>query len=139
MVRPVYFVVAGDRDANEGSRTELVAVVRRMVVATSITVLIDGDCGFGISTAAVVRKLDQRGAAGLALKDKRFSKMNSFGGHPRNGDGNCAAGLRSRLIASLQAWLAPLPIWACLCRSVFGHRLSLTGTSWRTGPLRGVS
>src|SRR6478752_1654724 len=37
----------GFRDANEASWTQVVDVVERMVDATSVPVLVDGDSGFG--------------------------------------------------------------------------------------------
>jgi phosphoenolpyruvate phosphomutase len=76
----------GYRDANEASWTELVEVVERMADATELPVLVDGDSGFGNFNNArlLARKLRQRGAAGVALEDKGFPKMNSFVGdrHP---------------------------------------------------------
>jgi phosphoenolpyruvate phosphomutase len=76
----------GYRDANEASWTQVVDVVERMVDATNVPVLVDGDSGFGNFNNAriVARKLEQRGAAGICLEDKGFPKMNSFVGdrHP---------------------------------------------------------
>ena len=76
----------GYRDANEASWTQLVDVVERMVDSTDLPVLVDGDSGFGNFNNArlLARKLLQRGAAGVALEDKGFPKMNSFVGdrHP---------------------------------------------------------
>jgi phosphoenolpyruvate phosphomutase len=76
----------GYRDANEASWTQLVDVVERMVDSTDLPVLVDGDSGFGNFNNArlLARKLQQRGAAGVALEDKGFPKMNSFVGdrHP---------------------------------------------------------
>lgn len=76
----------GYRDANEASWTQLVDVVERMVDATNVPILVDGDSGFGNFNNArlLARKLQQRGAAGLCLEDKGFPKMNSFVGdrHP---------------------------------------------------------
>jgi phosphoenolpyruvate phosphomutase len=76
----------GYRDANEASWTQLVDVVERMVDSTDLPVLVDGDSGFGNFNNArlLARKLRQRGAAGVALEDKGFPKMNSFVGdrHP---------------------------------------------------------
>ncbi|WP_349963110.1 phosphoenolpyruvate mutase [Rhizobium sp. ZPR3] len=76
----------GYRDANEASWSQVVDVVERMVDATNIPVLVDGDSGFGnFNNARIVsRKLEQRGAAGICLEDKGFPKMNSFVGdrHP---------------------------------------------------------
>lgn len=76
----------GYRDANEASWSQLVDVVERIVDATELPVLVDGDGGFGNFNNArlVARKLRQRGAAGIALEDTCFPKMNSFVGdrHP---------------------------------------------------------
>ncbi|NRP75823.1 Phosphonopyruvate hydrolase [Ensifer psoraleae] len=76
----------GYRDINEASWTQVVDVVERMVDATNIPVLVDGDSGFGnLNNAGLVaRKLHQRGAAGICLEDKGLPQMNSFLGnkHP---------------------------------------------------------
>lgn len=76
----------GYRDANEASWSQLVDVVERIVDATELPVLVDGDGGFGNFNNArlVARKLRQRGAAGIMLEDTCFPKMNSFVGdrHP---------------------------------------------------------
>ncbi|WEX79329.1 phosphoenolpyruvate mutase (plasmid) [Sinorhizobium numidicum] len=74
--------VLGYRDASEASWTQIVDIVERIVDATSIPVLVDGDSGFGNFNNAriVARKLEQRGAAGLCLEDKQFPKTNSFVG-----------------------------------------------------------
>ncbi|MDA9505705.1 phosphoenolpyruvate phosphomutase [Bradyrhizobium sp. CCBAU 11386] len=76
----------GYRDANEASWTQLVDVVERIVDSSQLPVLVDGDGGFGNFNNArlLARKLRQRGAAGIALEDSCFPKMNSFVGdlHP---------------------------------------------------------
>ncbi|WP_457810931.1 phosphoenolpyruvate mutase [Sinorhizobium meliloti] len=76
----------GYRDANEASWTQVVDVVERMVDATNIPVLVDGDSGFGNFNNArlLAKKLEQRGASGVAIEDKGFPKINSFVGdrHP---------------------------------------------------------
>lgn len=76
----------GYRDANEASWSQLVDVVERIVDATELPVLVDGDGGFANFNNArlVARKLRQRGAAGITLEDTCFPKMNSFIGdrHP---------------------------------------------------------
>ncbi|MGY4304162.1 phosphoenolpyruvate phosphomutase [Bradyrhizobium sp. USDA 4369] len=76
----------GYRDASEASWTQLVDVVERMADSTRLPMLVDGDSGFGNFNNArlLARKLRQRGAAGVALEDKQFPKMNSFIGdcHP---------------------------------------------------------
>lgn len=76
----------GYRDANEASWSQLVDVVERIVDTTELPVLVDGDGGFGNFNNArlLARTLRQRGAAGVALEDSCFPKMNSFVGerHP---------------------------------------------------------
>lgn len=76
----------GYRDASEGSWSQLVDVVERIVDSSQLPVLVDGDGGFGNFNNArlLARKLYQRGAAGVALEDSCFPKMNSFIGdlHP---------------------------------------------------------
>lgn len=76
----------GYRDANEASWSQLVDVVERIVDSTELPVLVDGDGGFGNFNNArlLARKLHQRGAAGIALEDSCFPKINSFVGdrHP---------------------------------------------------------
>ncbi|MDA9505557.1 phosphoenolpyruvate phosphomutase [Bradyrhizobium sp. CCBAU 11386] len=76
----------GYRDANEASWSQLVDVVERIVDSTTLPVLVDGDGGFGNFNNArlLARKLRQRGAAGIALEDSCFPKMNSLIGerHP---------------------------------------------------------
>jgi phosphoenolpyruvate phosphomutase len=76
----------GYRDANEASWTQLVDVIERMADSTELPLLVDGDSGFGNFNNArlLARKLQQRGAGGVALEDKGFPKMNSFVGdrHP---------------------------------------------------------
>ncbi|WIW50663.1 phosphoenolpyruvate mutase (plasmid) [Bradyrhizobium sp. 62B] len=72
----------GYRDANEASWTQVVDVVERIVDTGDRPVLVDGDSGFGNFNNArlLARKLHQRGAAGVALQDSRFPKMNSLVG-----------------------------------------------------------
>lgn len=76
----------GYRDANEASWSQFVDVVERIVDSTELPVLVDGDGGFGNFNNArlLARKLRQRGAAGIALEDSCFPKINSFVGdrHP---------------------------------------------------------
>ncbi|MCC8938657.1 phosphoenolpyruvate mutase [Bradyrhizobium sp. Arg62] len=76
----------GYRDANEASWSQLVDAVERIVDSSQLPVLVDGDGGFGNFNNArlLARKLRQCGAAGVALEDSCFPKMNSFVGdrHP---------------------------------------------------------
>ena len=48
--------------------------------ATSIPILLDGDTGYGNfnNVRRLVRKLEQRGIAGVCIEDKLFPKTNSF-------------------------------------------------------------
>ncbi|MDY6984656.1 MAG: phosphoenolpyruvate mutase, partial [Pseudomonadota bacterium] len=70
----------GVRDHNEASWTQILEVVEFMADATNIPILVDGDTGFGDfnSMRRLVRKLDQRGAAGVCIEDKVFPKTNSL-------------------------------------------------------------
>ncbi|MGY4226401.1 2-methylisocitrate lyase-like PEP mutase family enzyme [Bradyrhizobium sp. USDA 4503] len=51
-----------------------------LVDSTELTVLVDGDSGFGNFDNArlLARKLHQRGAGGIALEDSCFPKTNSL-------------------------------------------------------------
>ena len=70
----------GVRDNNEASWTQIVDVLEFMSDATEIPILVDGDTGYGNfnNVRRLVRKLEQRGIAGVCLEDKRFPKQNSF-------------------------------------------------------------
>ena len=70
----------GCRDNNEASWTQVLEVVEFMADATSIPILLDGDTGYGNfnSMRRLVRKLEQRGCAGVCIEDKIFPKTNSF-------------------------------------------------------------
>src|SRR5262245_21794481 len=70
----------GLRDHNEASWTQVLDVVEYMSDATSVPILLDGDTGYGNfnSVRRLVRKLEQRGVAGVCLEDKLFPKTNSF-------------------------------------------------------------
>ena len=70
----------GVRDNNEASWTQVLDVVEFMSDATRVPILLDGDTGFGNfnSVRRLVRKLEQRGVAGVCLEDKLFPKTNSF-------------------------------------------------------------
>ena len=70
----------GVRDNNEASWTQVLEVVEFMSDATSIPILLDGDTGYGNFNNArrLVRKLEQRGVAGVCIEDKLFPKTNSF-------------------------------------------------------------
>jgi phosphoenolpyruvate phosphomutase len=70
----------GVRDNNEASWTQVLEVAEFMNDATSVPILLDGDTGYGNfnSMRRLVRKLEQRGVAGVCVEDKLFPKTNSF-------------------------------------------------------------
>src|SRR5215475_13365483 len=70
----------GVRDNNEASWTQVLEVAEFMSDATSVPILLDGDTGYGNfnSVRRLVRKLEQRGIAGVCIEDKLFPKVNSF-------------------------------------------------------------
>ena len=68
------------RDSNEASWTQIVDMLEFMSDATDIPILLDGDTGYGNfnNMRRLVRKLEQRGIAGVCIEDKEFPKTNSF-------------------------------------------------------------
>src|SRR5437660_3095111 len=70
----------GVRDNNEASWTQVLEMLEFMADATSIPILLDGDTGYGNfnNVRRLVRKLEQRGVAGVCIEDKVFPKTNSF-------------------------------------------------------------
>lgn len=70
----------GVSDRNEASWTQVLEVVEFMSDNTSVPILMDGDSGFGNfnNVRRLVRKLSDRGVAGVCLEDKLFPKVNSF-------------------------------------------------------------
>ena len=68
------------RDNNELSWTQVVNLLEFMADATAIPILLDGDTGYGDfnNMRRLVRKLEQRGIAGVCIEDKLFPKTNSF-------------------------------------------------------------
>ena len=72
----------GVRDCNELSWTQVLEVVEFMSDAVRIPILLDGDTGYGNynNMRRLVRKLEQRGIAGVCIEDKLFPKTNSFVG-----------------------------------------------------------
>ena len=70
----------GVRDNNEASWTQILEVVEFMADATKIPILLDGDTGYGNfnNMMRLVKKLEQRGVAGVCIEDKIFPKTNSF-------------------------------------------------------------
>ncbi len=75
----------GVRDNNEASWTQVVDVLEFMVDASDLPILLDGDTGYGNfnNMRRLVRKLEQRGIAGVCIEDKQFPKTNSFIGGER--------------------------------------------------------
>ena len=55
-------------------------MIEFMSDATNIPILLDGDTGYGNfnNLRRLVRKLEQRGVAGVCIEDKIFPKTNSF-------------------------------------------------------------
>ena len=72
----------GLRDSNEASWTQVVDVLEYMSDATTLPILVDGDTGHGNfnNVRRFVRKLGERGVAGVCIEDKLFPKANSFVG-----------------------------------------------------------
>jgi phosphoenolpyruvate phosphomutase len=72
----------GVRDANELAWTQVVEVLEHMVDATNVPILADGDSGHGDfnTVRRFVRRLSQRGVAGVCFEDQCFPKTNSLVG-----------------------------------------------------------
>jgi len=70
----------GVRDNNEASWTQVVDMLEFMADASELPILLDGDTGYGNfnNMRRLVRKLEQRGIAGVCIEDKQFPKTNSF-------------------------------------------------------------
>ena len=70
----------GVRDNNEASWTQVVDVLEFMADASDLPILLDGDTGYGNfnNVRRLVKKLEQRGIAGVCIEDKQFPKTNSF-------------------------------------------------------------
>jgi len=70
----------GVRDNNEASWTQVVDMLEFMADASGLPILLDGDTGYGNfnNMRRLVRKLEQRGVAGVCIEDKQFPKSNSF-------------------------------------------------------------
>lgn len=70
----------GVSDRNEISWTQVLDVVEFMADHVHIPILMDGDTGFGNfnNVRRLVKKLSQKGIAGVCLEDKLFPKLNSF-------------------------------------------------------------
>jgi phosphoenolpyruvate phosphomutase len=72
----------GLRDSNEASWTQVLEVLEFMAESTALPILVDGDTGYGNfnNVRRLVRKLCERGVAGVCIEDKLFPKTNSFVG-----------------------------------------------------------
>ena len=70
----------GVRDNNEASWTQIVEMLEFMSDVTHVPILLDGDTGYGNfnNMRRLVKKLEQRGVAGVCIEDKLFPKTNSF-------------------------------------------------------------
>ena len=70
----------GVRDNNELSWSQLAELLEFMSDATTVPILVDGDTGHGNfnNLRRLVKKLEQRGIAGVCIEDKVFPKSNSF-------------------------------------------------------------
>src|ERR1700737_2930035 len=70
----------GVRDNNEASWTQVVDMLEFMADAGDLPILLDGDTGYGNfnNMRRLVRKLEQRGIAGVCIEEKQFPKTNSF-------------------------------------------------------------
>jgi phosphoenolpyruvate phosphomutase len=70
----------GLRDNNEASWTQVLDVLEFMADSSRLPILVDGDTGYGNfnNVRRLVRKLGERGIAGVCLEDKLFPKTNSF-------------------------------------------------------------
>src|SRR5580698_10033664 len=70
----------GVRDNNEASWTQVVDMLEFMADASDLPILLHGDTGYGNfnNMRRLVRKLEQRGIAGVCIEDKQFPKTNSF-------------------------------------------------------------
>jgi phosphoenolpyruvate phosphomutase len=70
----------GLRDSNEASWSQVLDVLEYMADASRLPILVDGDTGHGNfnNVRRFVRKLGERGLAGVCIEDKLFPKTNSF-------------------------------------------------------------
>jgi len=121
----------GVRDNNEASWTQVLEVVEFMADNTAVPILLDGDTGYGNFNNArrLVRKLEQRGVAGVCIEDKLFPKTNSF-----IGDGQPLADMEEfcgkiqamkesqhdpdfQVVARVEAFIAGWPLEEALTRA----------------------
>jgi phosphoenolpyruvate phosphomutase len=131
----------GVRDNNEASWTQVLETVEFMADCTTIPILLDGDTGYGNfnNMRRLVRKLCQRGVAGVCIEDKVFPKTNSFlrGEQQPLADidefsGKIKAGLDSRLdddfciVARIEAFIAGWGLTEALRRADAYHGAGAT-------------
>ncbi len=64
----------------KASWTQVVDNLEFMADASDLPILLDGDTGYGNfnNVRRLVKKLEQRGIAGVCIEDKQFPKTNSF-------------------------------------------------------------
>jgi phosphoenolpyruvate phosphomutase len=130
------------RDSNEASWTQVIDMVEFMADASRLPILLDGDTGYGNfnNMRRLVRKLEQRGAAGVCIEDKLFPKTNSFLDHERQqlADmdefcGKIAAGKDSQtdedfcIVARVEAYIAGWGTAEALRRAEAYHRAGADG------------
>ena len=131
----------GVRDNNEASWTQVLESAEFMSDATTIPILLDGDTGFGNfnNMRRLVKKLEQRGVAGVCIEDKIFPKTNSFlrGEKQSLADidefsGKIKAGLDSRsdddfcIVARVEAFIAGLGLKEAMKRAEAYHKAGAT-------------
>jgi phosphoenolpyruvate phosphomutase len=126
----------GLRDSNEASWSQVVDVLEYMADATSLPILVDGDTGHGNfnNVRRFVRKLCERGLAGVCIEDKLFPKTNSFIGEAQpladieEFCGRIKAGKDSQLdddfvlVARVEALISGLGMEEALRRAEAYHR-----------------
>jgi phosphoenolpyruvate mutase len=131
----------GVRDSNEASWTQVLDVLEFMSDSTSIPILVDGDTGYGNfnNMRRLVKKLCQRGIAGVCIEDKIFPKTNSF-----IGDGQELAGIEEfcgkikagqdsktdsdfSIIARVEALISSLGMKEALKRAAAYHQAGADG------------
>lgn len=121
----------GMRDCNEASWTQVVDVCEQIINSSNIPVFVDGDSGFGNYNNArkFSKAIEKMGAAGIALEDKEYPKMNSFIGENQAladplifcgkikaiKDSSLSAGFS--IIARTEALVSGLPIESALERA----------------------
>jgi len=127
----------GVRDNNEASWTQVVEMLEFMSDVTAVPILLDGDTGYGNfnNMRRLVRKLEQRGIAGVCIEDKVFPKTNSFIAGERQPlaevsefCGKIKAGKDSQrdddfcVVARVEAFISGLGLYEALRRAEAYHR-----------------